>query len=252
MKVRILSPGPGMEHQYLSTYVIDDRVAVDAGCLGLAGPPEEQARIRHVLLSHIHLDHVLSLPIFLQNASDGTGDPVTAYGHRQLLDQLRTDVFNGRLWGDFPLRRESGGPCLELVALEPETTVSVGGLRITPVFVDHSVPAFGFIVDDGECVVVFGADSGPTERIWEIARGMKRWKGALLETTFPDSLGDLAARTGHLTPALLRREAEKVPPDVTVVTVHLSPRHRARIVAELAALSDPRIVVGVPGREYVF
>jgi len=249
VKVEILSPEPGGQ-PYLSSYVVDDAVAIDAGCLGLVGDPEDQERVRHVFLSHFHLDHVASLPAFVQNTANG--EPVHAYGHEELLDRLRTDLFNGRLWPDHPLRCDKGEPCLRLHALEAEVPVAVAGLTVTPVFVDHVVPTTGFVVDDGDNAVAFGADSGPTTRLWEVARSTGRWKGCFLDATFPDDLAGLAGITGHLTPALFRREIAQFPPDVTVVAVHLSPRHRRRIAHELDALGDARVRVGEGRSVYVF
>lgn len=250
MKVEMLSPTAGCESQYLTTFVVDGRIAIDAGCLGLVGEPEDQERIRHVFLSHIHLDHVASLPAFVQNASNGV--PVNAYGHRELLGQIRTHLFNGSLWPDHPLRCAAGEPCLKLCPVESEVPVSVAGFRVTPVFVNHVVPTTGFVVDDGESVVAFGADSAPTDRIWEVARATGRWKGAVLEATFPNEFAGLAEITGHLTPELFRREVAKLPPAIPVIAVHLSPRHRIRIAEELQALGDPRIHVGTGRHEYVF
>jgi len=250
VKVRILSPTPGSAQQYLTTFVVEDRVAIDAGCLGIVGEPEEQERIRHVFLTHIHLDHVATLPMFLQNTPGG--GPVTAYGSPDLLEALRTDLFNGRLWPDYPLRGEGGDPALRLKPLDPEVPVAVAGLTVTPVPVDHVVNTTGYLVDDGTTVVAFGADSGPTDRIWQVARATGRWKGAFVEATFPDGLDDLAGRTGHLTPALFRGELAKFPPDVRVVAVHLSSRHRDRLAAELGSLEDDRVTVGTGGGEYDF
>ena len=123
MKVVMLSPAPEGPNQYVTTFVVEDRIAIDAGCLGFVGRPEDQERIQHVFLSHIHLDHVASLPVFVQNASNGV--PVTAYGHADLLQRLRTDLFNGTLWPDHPLRCEKGEPGLKLIPLESESPVSV-------------------------------------------------------------------------------------------------------------------------------
>jgi len=53
--------------QFLSSYLINDTLAIDAGCLGLFRTPLEQARIKHILISHTHMDHIASLPIFLEN-----------------------------------------------------------------------------------------------------------------------------------------------------------------------------------------
>ena len=65
MKVTILgsSGGASGSRQYVSSYLINESVAIDAGCLGLYGTPEQQACVRHVFLSHAHMDHVASLPL---------------------------------------------------------------------------------------------------------------------------------------------------------------------------------------------
>jgi len=71
MKVRILgcaAQSPAVR-QYVISYLINDRVAIDAGCLGFNGTPEEQAATGHVFLSHSHVDHSASLPVFLENAT---------------------------------------------------------------------------------------------------------------------------------------------------------------------------------------
>ena len=58
------------QDQFLTSYVINDSIAVDAGCLGYYKSPQDQARIKHVLISHSHIDHLASLPIFLENVFD--------------------------------------------------------------------------------------------------------------------------------------------------------------------------------------
>src|SRR6266478_2567694 len=44
--------------QYLTSYLINDTLAIDAGALGIFAGHAEQARVRHVLISHSHADHI--------------------------------------------------------------------------------------------------------------------------------------------------------------------------------------------------
>src|SRR5262245_9815074 len=83
--------------QYLTTFLVGDSVAIDAGSLGFYGSPAEQARIRHVFLTHTHLDHIASLPIFLENVSNDGGDCPTIYAPAEVLDVVCRDVLNDRL-----------------------------------------------------------------------------------------------------------------------------------------------------------
>ena len=45
------SGGSG-RYQYLTSYLLNNSIAIDAGSLGLFGSPQQQAGVKHVLLSH--------------------------------------------------------------------------------------------------------------------------------------------------------------------------------------------------------
>ena len=254
MRVRILpaSPGDTSGEQYLTTFVIDDRIAIDAGCLGLHSTTRPFCGLAHVFLTHAHIDHIGTLPLFLENCQGRGGSAVRVCGPSEALDALRDHLFNDRVWLDHAQIGSEGHGWIELEPIAPERPIALDGLRIVPVPVAHTVPTFGYIVDDGMSVVVFGADSGPTDRIWEIARATARLRAVFLECSFPDALEDLAARTGHLTPRLWAGEVAKLPPDAAVLAVHIKPGYRDRIVGELAALGDGRTRIAELGREYSF
>jgi ribonuclease BN (tRNA processing enzyme) len=252
MNVRILptSPGDVTGLQLLTTYVVDGEIAIDAGCLGLHPTSRDASHIRHVFLTHAHIDHVGTLPIFLENGPASDGPPVRVYGPTAALETLREHIFNDRVWVTFEALRRENPAWLELTPIRPEQSVVLDGLRITPVPVAHTVPTFGYIMDDGSSVVVFGADSGPTDRIWELAAATGRLRAVFLECSFPDALEDLATRTCHLTPRLWAREAAKLPAETSVFAVHMKPCYRERIISELAGLADGRARIGEVGRNY--
>lgn len=252
MRVRLLpaSPGDVSGEQHLTTYVVDDVVAIDAGCLGLHSTARGVSALTRVFLTHAHIDHVGTLPIFLENGQARAGSPVRVYGPLAALEALQEHFFNDRVWLDHSLIGENGQAWVELRPISPEEPVVVDGLRILPVPVAHTVPTYGYVIDDGTSVVVFGADSGPTDRIWEIARATGRLRAVFLECSFPDALENLAAKTGHLTPRLWDREVAKLPPDATVFAVHMKPRTRDRVLSELAGLAGGRARICEIGREY--
>jgi ribonuclease BN (tRNA processing enzyme) len=254
MKIRILGSnlhGP-LNRQYSSAYVINMSVAIDAGPLGVSGSPEDQAEVRHVLLTHSHADHVASLPLYLENVF-GLGEaPPRLYGHPMTLACLHRHMFNNEIWPDFFGMQAGGKSFVELRPLEPEHSISVDGLRVTPVPVPHTVPTYGYIVDDGHAAVVFAADAAPTQRIWEVARALPHLKAVFLEASFPESLTWLAEGSMHLTPKLFAAEAAKLPAGVRVIAVHIKPRYRAEVIAELEALHIPGLEIGDPETRYEF
>jgi ribonuclease BN (tRNA processing enzyme) len=246
-------PEPGQPgRHYLTSFLLNDTVAVDAGCLGIYRTPDDQARVRHVLLTHSHVDHLASLAVFVDNVYLGGPDCVTVHGSDAVLDSLHRDVFNGRLWPDFIRMSDGRSPFLKLERLEPGRPVEIEGLRVTPVPVHHTVPTLGFVVEDGSAAVVFSSDTGPTEEIWQRANAAANLKAVFLEATFPQALADVAAVSAHLTPALFAVEARKVSRPARFIAVHIRPRFHDQVVEELRALGLPDLEIGEPGKTYEF
>ena len=133
-----MSPGDhiGTRGFFLSSYVIDDLVAIDAGGLGLLGDLDAQTRIQHVFMTHGHMDHIASLPIFLETVFESGDRCVTLHAGAATLESLRKDVFNDRVWPDFIGMAEKGLPFVKVETLEPGRPVDVAGLRLTPVPVE--------------------------------------------------------------------------------------------------------------------
>src|SRR5256714_13143786 len=82
--------------QYLITYLINETVAIDAGSLGLYGSPQRQAAIKHVLISHTHIDHTATLPIFIENAYEARAECVTIHGSDDVIECLRRHMVDDR------------------------------------------------------------------------------------------------------------------------------------------------------------
>jgi ribonuclease BN (tRNA processing enzyme) len=249
MKVMLVPSAPGAPAlQYLTTLLVNDAVAIDAGSLGMYGTPADQARIRHVFLTHAHMDHVGSLPIFLENVSDDSAECPVVHAPQAVLDVIRTDVLNDRLFPDFVRLSLDGPPLVQLEPLTPGRPVQVAGLSVTAVAVDHVVPTVAYLIDDGASAFAFVTDTAPTDGIWALANQCPRLKAVFLEVTFPEDQAWLAAVAKHLTPSLFASEVRKLRPGVKVYAIHLKPRCRDQLLGELAALELPNVTVLEPGR----
>lgn len=243
--------GPDQQ-QFLSSYLLNDSVVIDAGCLGYFHTPQEQAAIKHVLLTHSHIDHVGSLPVFLENAYEGKRECVTVHATQAVLDSLQKDIFNDRLWPDFIALSTPKAPFLKIETLQPGETVEVEGLRITPVPVNHVVPTVGFLVEDPDGTVVIATDTAATHEIWDYANRAANLKAVFLEATFPNSMAWLADVSKHLTPAMFGQELRKLEKQVPVFVVHIKARFRDQVVSEIAALGLPNVQIARLGMPYEF
>ncbi|HEY4049413.1 MAG TPA: 3',5'-cyclic-nucleotide phosphodiesterase [Acidobacteriaceae bacterium] len=254
MKIRLLGssiPEPA-RRQYVTSYLINGAVGIDAGCTGFHDSPQEQEAVKNLFLTHSHIDHTASLPIFVENAWTPAGDCPTIYGSRETLDAMQKHIFNDVIWPDFIALSRNTSPFLRLCHLEPETPLQAAGLRITPVPVNHVVPTFGFVVSDAHSSVIFGADSGPTDRIWDVAHQTPNLRAVFLEACFPNSLAGLAKVSLHLTAEMFASEVAKIPAGVKIVAVHIKVRYRDQVIRELAALRLPNLEIGECEKNYEF
>lgn len=239
-------------HHFLTSFLVDNHIAVDAGSIGCIAPFEIQRKIKHVFLSHSHIDHIASLPIFLDNVfTDGIECP-TVYGNESVLDSLRSDIFNDRVWPDLERLSSPEAPFLKMVTLKSEQPVQIGETTVTPVHVDHAVPTFGFIIEAKRSAVAIISDTAPTDRIWEVANATPNLKAVILEASFPNVMHSLAEKAAHLTPAMFAHEISKLERDVRVLAVHIKPAFHREIVDELHACGIERLEIAASSIDYHF
>ena len=193
MKVRLVASALAEEPlQYLVSYVVNDKVAIDAGSIGYALTLNEQEQIRDVVLSHPHIDHVASLPVLLDNTCGSCESCISIHGTRFTLESLQQFIFNDVIWPDFLRLSTPELPLMQVHEITPNESFSIQELQITPIELEHTVPTVGFIIDDGISSVAIVSDTKSTEEIWDKINSVKNLKAVFLEASFPDSMQWLA------------------------------------------------------------
>jgi cAMP phosphodiesterase len=251
MRVELLhSSIPPSDLQFLVSFLINDEVAIDAGAIGILADLQRQRRVRHVFITHEHMDHIATLPIFLENVYEPGPECVEVLASQEVLNFLHGDMFNGRVWPDFMDLSQPDDAFVRPTAIEPLRSLTRAGLTITPVPVSHGVDTTGLVVDDGRTAVAFPSDTGPTKYFWEHLASLDRLKAVFLEASFPQSLANLAAITGHLSTATFADEIRKLPRQVRWIVVHRKARYAAVIAEELKSLGLANVELVRPGHVY--
>lgn len=237
--------------QRLSCFLIDDRVTIDAGSIALALTDEQRDRVRDIIITHSHIDHIASLPIFIDDLFGLLEEPVRVYATQETVERLERDVFN---WTIYPRFSElNNGKCrvMEYVQVRAREEFKVAHLRVTAVPVNHVVPTVGTIFSDGTRTVAFTSDTAATEEFWHEVNRVPRLDALMIEASFPNSMAQLAEVSGHLTPAALGAELRKLTHrGMDILVVHLKPVYRDVLVRELDDLGITNLSVMEPGREY--
>ena len=256
MKIKLLPStfderGLATLEQRLSCFLIDGRVAIDAGSIALAVNDAERDAVRDIIVTHPHMDHIATLPIFVDDLFATLTEPVRVHATDEVIAMLERDVFNGTVYPPFHKFSNAQTRVMEFRPFRVGEEFTVAHLRLTAIPVHHIVPTVGLVFTDGKTTIAFSSDTSATDDFWEVVNCMSRVDSLLIEASFPDSLAQLAAVSGHLTPQSLGEELRKLKHQVKdILAVHLKPSYRQQLIDELAALNIPQLSAMEPGREY--
>lgn len=256
MRIQLLpstfdAQGVATLEQRLTCFLIDDCVAVDAGSIALALPNERRSMVKDIIVTHPHMDHIATLPIFIDDQYPNLHQPMRVYATEEVIGLLERDVFNWNVYPRFSELKNDYGPVMEYVPIPIGKPFPVAHLTVCAVPVNHIVPTVGLVVSDGKKSVAFSSDTAETEEFWKIVNQMKDLDALLIETSFPDRMAKLAHVSRHFTPATLGQELKKLTHNgMDIMAVHLKPSYRDEIIEQLNALNIPKLSVMEPGRVY--
>lgn len=240
------SPG-----QHLTCFLIDDSVAFDAGSLAMASNARQKQRVRDIVISHAHLDHIAGLPLFIDDLFATLTEPIRIYAAGEVIEILERDIFNWSVYPRFSELSNQGSPVLEYREIEAGARFEVGHLSVLPVGVNHKVPSSGFVVSDGPTTIALTGDTAATDQFWETVNTENDVSAVLIECAFPNELADLAVISHHLTPAGLQKELSKLErEDCAVYVVNIKPAYREDTIRQIGRLKISNLNILDVGRVY--
>jgi cAMP phosphodiesterase len=244
LKIKVLgASGSEVPGHSCPAFLIDGKILLDAGTIAVSLNIREEHSLQHIFLTHAHFDHIKGIPFLLDNlVIRNTGNLITILSGKDVLDDLKKNIFNNRIWPDFSKLPDPAHPVLKYRAIRPAQPVEVDGYRVVMEKVHHTVPAYGYIVENSaRKAMAYTGDTGPTDRFWE-TMAAHDVKCLILETSFPNRLEKLALASGHLTPSLLEKEIAKMPaPPPKIYVMHLKPQYLSEIEVEIGSLAHDNI-----------
>ena len=227
----------------LVSLLIDDVLAVDAGSLSSELTFAEQEKVRDILLSHGHYDHIRAIPAF---AFNNHRHLTRVFGTQPTLEILASHLVDGLIYPKFTEKNSFlEKPALKLSRLEAFKTQDINGYQVTAVPVNHPIETVGFAITspDGK-KLLYITDTGPgLDGLWEhVSPDI-----LVIDTTYPDRMEKVAWDAGHLCPRLLmkelvsfRRVSGYLP---RVILIHMNPRLEGEIRDDVKKVSEE---LGIP------
>ncbi|TRW50219.1 3',5'-cyclic-nucleotide phosphodiesterase [Aliidiomarina halalkaliphila] len=266
-QIQVLGCSGGLGSETGSTCIrVGKSVLIDAGT-GLSSLRLEAMReIKHVILTHAHMDHIASLPMFLSNMFEDVDHQVQVYALPHTIEKLQNHIFNDEIWPDFTRSMGPCGPVLKLHEIHPGDVLELEGLTFTLFPVDHTIPTVGVSVRGALGIGLSSAGApeagaqNPASETWssceeragtdqhfvftsdttagELLNRELNKLGAInvlmIECSFPNEKHELAVHTKHMTPNMVDATLEnlKIAPKEVWIT-HLKPSSETKLRQQL-------------------
>jgi cAMP phosphodiesterase len=214
--------------------LVDDDVLLDAGT-GIGDLPLSDLRsIRHVFLTHAHLDHIAGLPMLIDCIFDEAIDePVTVYARQETLQAIQAHLFNWVIWPDFAQLPSKDKPVLQYRVCNPGDTINIGHRDFHAVDVSHSVPSLGYTVQNSGGVFAVSGDTKTNETLWPVLNACDDLQVLIIEVSFPNERQELATEAGHYCPATMCRDLERLRHNPEIWLTGMKPGEEERILSQV-------------------
>lgn len=213
----------------------------------------QKEKIRDVVLTHAHLDHIAGLPLFIDDLFAGLTEPVRIFATAEVIKIIERDIFNWSVYPSFSELTNKNGAVLEYHPFKVGKEFFVKHLRIKAIEVNHKVPTSGFLVADDKTTFALTGDTAEMDGFWEIINAEKNLAALLVECSFPNELEELAHVSHHLTPKTLQKELTKFDQkNCPVYVINIKPMYFDEVIRQVAGLNIENLDILKVGQVYEF
>jgi ribonuclease BN (tRNA processing enzyme) len=245
MKIRILGCSGGVGQGLRTTsLLVDEDILIDAGSGVGDLTLDEMAAVRHIFLTHSHLDHVAFIPLMLDSIFEERAEPLIIHAQPPTLEALQRHIFNWVIWPDFARLPSSDKPALHYETMTPGQVLDMsGGRSFEMIPVEHAVPAVGYRVACPTGVFAFSGDTSTNDSFWAALNAHERLDLLIVETAFRNADVAISRLAKHYCPSLLAEDLHKLRHRPDIYITHNKPGEEDIIIAECRdALGDHKVL----------
>ncbi len=233
MELRVLGCSGGVGSGLrTTTLMVDHDILIDAGTGVGDLSLQQMSAIRHIFLTHSHLDHIASIPLLVDSIFDHIQQPIVIHALEATIRALRTHIFNNVIWPDFTTLPHPDAPVLCYEVMAPGEVVRVRDISFEMVPVNHVVPGVGYIINTPDTVVAFSGDTTTNDSFWQRLNALDHLDLLIVEAAFPNRDIEICRRAGHYCPSLLGDDIAKLQHQPEVYISHNKPGDESEIFAE--------------------
>ena len=175
---------PGQE---LTGLLVNEELLVDAGSASASLTLSEQNKIRLLILSHTHLDHLYGLAYLLEHRLYAElKEPLKILASPDAIEILKNHFLIDELLN--PAVIQNLTQLVELSVVESGKSYQLDKYQIEPVLVNHYSGALGFFITEGDEQFLFTGDTGSCDSLWEQLKVHPNCRLIITEVSFPNRL----------------------------------------------------------------
>lgn len=214
--------------------LVNGELLLDAGT-GVGDLTLDELRgIRAVLLTHSHLDHIASLPLFLDSVfGSGRREPVVVYARSETIAALKQHIFNWVIWPDFTQLPSPQAPILRFEPFEPDQVMEICDLSVVAVEVEHTVPSQGYVLARPDRAFAISGDTATNRTLWPRLNATSNLKTLFVEVSFPDEMAKLAKESGHYVPSTMAADLALLQHEPDIWLNAMKPGDETRILEQV-------------------
>lgn len=243
MELKVLGCSGGVgDRLRTTTLLIDDDVLIDAGT-GLGDLDfKAMTSIRHIFLTHSHLDHITSIPFLVDTIFEKIHEPIVIHGLEATINALKTHIFNNVIWPDFSRLPSKDNPVMRFQIMQPGEVVDINHRKIEMIQVNHIVPGVGYRVQSETGAFAFSGDTTTNNTFWDALNKHDQLDILIVESAFTNKDVTLCHLSGHYCAELLGPDLAKLKHQPSIYISHNKPGAETQIFSEcLKAISTHTI-----------
>ncbi|MEH6626990.1 MAG: 3',5'-cyclic-nucleotide phosphodiesterase [Motiliproteus sp.] len=239
MQVQVLGCSGGIGAGLKTTCLkVNDSILLDAGTGLELLTTDEMLNLRHLFITHAHLDHICCLPLMLPTIFERMQQPLRVYGNAEVISALKQHIFNWTVWPDYT-EIPGSSSLLLFQELQAGDSIDVGDIKVSALAVNHPTPTLGYLLESPTGAFAFSGDTTSAPAFWQTLATVNNLKQLLVDVSFPSDQQAIADSSGHYTPAALKKDLDLWPVQVAKPVLHIShikPGFETAVMAECKAL----------------